>query len=150
MQHRSIGITALAFSSVMIGLYCQYAAMALILAGSVFTPTGSTPAAIALLVGVVFLGLTVAAYFVGYGFWTRKHWSWAGGIALFGVLVGASLVLSFMATDYLSSVSPAVVAVIAVWYLNRPAIRAELLGEKEPARTQSAAPEALEAAGPVR
>ena len=150
MHDRSFGVTVLAFSSVMVGLYCQFGAIALILMGSVFTPTGSTPAAFALVIGAVFLGLTFAAYFLGYGFWTRKHWSWAGGIALFGVLVGASLVLSFISSSYLSSVSPIVVAAIAVWYLNRPVIRAELLGEPEPSTTESPATEKLEAPSPLR
>ena len=150
MRKRSFGVTVLAFSSVMIGLYCQFGAIALILAGSVFTPTGSTPAAFALVIGAVFLGLTFAAYFLGYGFWTRKHWSWAGGIALLGVLVGASLVLSFISSSYLSSISPIVVASFAVWYLNRPVIRAELLGQPEPSQDKSSAPEALEVPSPVR
>ena len=150
MHHRSFGVTVLAFSSVMVGLYCQFGALALILAGSVFTPTGSTPAAFALLLGATFLGLTFAAYFLGYGFWTRKHWSWAGGIALFGVLVGTSLVLSFVSSSYLSSVSPIIVSVIAVWYLNRPVIRAELLGQPEPSTSEPAASDVREATSPVR
>lgn len=150
MHQRSLGVTVLAFGSVMVGLYCQFAAVALILLGSVFTPVGSTPAAIALLLGAVFLGLTVAAYFLGYGFWTRKHWAWAGGLALVAVLAVASLALSFTATSFLSSVSPVITAALAVWFLHRPAVRAELLGDPRPFVSPRTAHDALEAAGHVR
>ena len=40
------------------------------------------------------MGLTVAAYLLGYGFWTGKHWSWAGGMVVFAVwVIGASIFL---------------------------------------------------------
>ena len=146
MQKRSFGVTTLAFSSVMVGLYCQFAAITLMLAGSVFTPTGSISGAITLLLGAVFLGTMVAAYFLGYGFWTRKHWSWAGGAALFGVLAGSSLVLSVMASNYLSSITPLVAGVLVVWYLNRPAIKAELLGQSQPEQVQAAGADGLKSA----
>ncbi|MEA2026628.1 MAG: hypothetical protein U9O18_08045, partial [Chloroflexota bacterium] len=61
MRHRSFGVTALAFSSIMVAIYGQYAAIALLLTGSAFTPAGSFQAAIALITGAVFLGLTLAA-----------------------------------------------------------------------------------------
>ena len=150
MQKRSFGVTTLAFSSVMVGLYCQFAAITLMLAGSVFTPTGSISGAIALFLGAVFLGTMVAAYLLGYGFWTRKHWSWAGGVALFGVLAGASLALSVTASDYLSSITPLVAGVLVVWYLNRPDIKAELLGQSPSKQVQDVAPDGLKGAEPAR
>ena len=152
MEKRSFGVTALDFSSVMIGLYCQFAAIALILLGSTYVPTGSQPAAITLVLGTTFLGLTFAAYFVGYGLWMGKHWSWAGAIALLGVFAGASLALSVLSSNYLSTLVPIVVAAIGVWSLNRPAIRAELLGEAATERQTkevAEAPEGLEAAEPA-
>lgn len=150
MQDRSFGVTTLAFSSVMVGLYSQFAAITLLLAGSVFTPAGSSSGAFALVLGALFLGLSGAAYFLGFGFWTRKHWSWAGGVALFGVLAGASLALSFMSTNFLSSIMPLVAGALVVWYLNRPAIKAELLGRSQPKESQAAAPDGLKGAEPAR
>jgi glucan phosphoethanolaminetransferase (alkaline phosphatase superfamily) len=151
MRERSLGVTVLAFGSVMVGLYCQFAAIALILLGSVFTPAGSAPAAIALLVGATFLGLTVAAYFLGYGFWMRKQWSWAGGHILVAVLAMTSLALSFTATSFLSSISPVITAVLTVWLLHRPAIRAELLHEtRPPVSSAPAVRNVLEAARTTR
>lgn len=133
MQDRSLGVTALAFSSVMIGLYCQFAAIILILTGSVFTAAGSMHAAVALVNGAIFMGLTVAAYFVGYGLWTRKHWSWAGSVSLLVVFIGANVMLSALSTNVISSVLPAAGAVLGIWYLHRPAIKTELLGSTTPA-----------------
>ena len=150
MRQRSLSIIVLAFSSVMIGLYCQFAAVALILTGSVFTVAGSTPAAITLVIGATFLGLTVGAYFLGYGLWTRKHWSWAGSIALLAVLVGASLALSVISSSYISSISPVFVAIVGAWYLNRPAIKAGLLGPAEPTESEAKLSDRLEAAEPAR
>ncbi len=130
MRPRSLGVTTLAFSSVMVGLYCQFATIALILTGSVFVVAGSRHADLALFTGTVFLGLTVAAYFLGYGLWTRRHWSWAGAIALFLVFVGANVVLSVVSGNVLNTLVPALGAIVGIWYLHRPAIKAELLGEK--------------------
>ncbi len=128
MKNRSSGIAILAFSSVLIGIYCQFAAVALILTGSVFSASGSVYAGFALIIGSLFFGLTFAAYFLAYGFWTRKDWSWAGGIALVITLVVASMALSVLSTNFTSTVLPLAAAVAGVWYLNRAEIKAELTG----------------------
>ena len=73
MRDRPLGLTALAFSSIMVALYCQMAAIVLLLMGSVFTAAGSMPGAVVLFVGTVFLGLAVASYLLGFGFWTGKQ-----------------------------------------------------------------------------
>jgi hypothetical protein len=150
MQERSHGVTTLAYSSVLIGLYCQFAAIALILTGSVYAPSGEPSAAMALLLGALFFGLTFASYFLGYGFWTRKHWSWAGGIALFVTLVVASAALSIISTDFVSTLMPLAAAVAGIWYLNRPAVKAELLGTEVPEKAPTAVPDSLEGAQPAR
>ena len=133
MRQRSFGVTALSFSSVMVALYSQFAAIALLLTASVFTAAGSTPAAFVLLLGAVFLGLTIAAYAVGYGFWARKQWSWTAGMALLVVFAVANVVLSAISANFISSILPAFAAIAAVWYLQRPAIKAELTGDAAPA-----------------
>jgi len=100
--------------------------------------------------GALFFGLAVAAWFVAYGLWTRKHWSWAGAIALFAVLVALNLVASAAASSYISSIVPAAAAAICVWHLLRAPIKAELLGREVPVRAAARVPEALEAAGGAR
>ncbi len=149
MRHRSFGVTALAFSSVMVAIYGQYAAIALLLTGSAFTSTGSLQAAIALITGAVFLGLTVAAYVVGFGLWARKHWAWAGGVAVFVVFAIANVLLSAIATNLISAVLPSAGAMVAVWYLHRPATRTELLGTEMPAAASVQVGGTIEAAGAV-
>ena len=149
MRHRSLGVTTLAFSSIMVALYCQVAAIALLLTGSVFTAAGSMQGAVALITGAVFLGLTFAAYLVGYGFWTAKHWSWAGGIVVFAVLIGASVFLSIISSNFGSALLPAVGAVVAIAYLQRSSVRAELLGSEPIADRSRTAPDRIDAAEPV-
>ena len=150
MRPRSLGVTTLAFSSVMVGLYCQFAAIALILTGSVFVVAGSRHAELALFTGTVFLGLTVAAYFLGYGLWTRRHWSWAGAIALFLVFLGANVVLSVVSGNMMNSVVPTIGAVVGIWYLHRPAIKAELLGDKAAIGMMAPTRDSREIAQPAR
>jgi hypothetical protein len=150
MRERSFSVTALAFSSVMVALYCQVAAIGLMLTGAAFSPSGSVHAAVAFANGALFFGLAVAAWFVAYGLWTRKHWSWAGAISLFGVLVVLNLIASTAASSYISSLVPAAAATICVWHLLRAPIKAELLGTEVPVRATARVPEALEAAGGAR
>ncbi len=149
MQERSMEVTALAFFSVMVALYSQMAAIALILGGSIFAAAGSMHGAAALITGAVFLGVAVAAYAIGYAFWTRRHWSWAGGMVVFTSLIGVNLVLSLISGNPLSAILPVAGSVIAIWQLQRPAIRAELLGT-EFVEGGSPATEALETAEALR
>jgi len=149
MQERSIGVTALAVCSVVVALYCQFAAVALILTGAVYSPTGSMEAAWAIVIGTLFFGLTFTSYFLGYGFWARKHWSWAGGIVVLVTLVVASMSLSLLATSFISSVLPISAAVAGIWFLNRPAIKAELLGPEDQASASISVHDAMNAAEPA-
>ena len=153
MKKRSLGLTVLAFSSVIVGLYSQIAAIALILVGSVFTVAGSVHAGAALVLGAVYLGVTGAAYFVGFGFWTTRHWAWAGGMILFGALIVVSVALVLLTTNLLASFGPLIGSAVAIWYLRRPATKAELLGtEAAPAdetETQTTS-DTLESPQPAR
>ena len=149
MRERSLGVTTLAFASVMVALFCQFAAVALIMMGSLFAVAGSVPAVFTLVLGAVFLGLAFAAYFQGYGFWARKHWSWAGGVTLFVVFAVANVVLSTIATNFVSTILPALGAIVAVLYLHRPAVKAELLGQPEAAAATAPVTADLKGAEPA-
>ncbi len=82
-QKRPLGITALAFTSIVVGLYSQVTAIALLLGGMVGGVFSADITAVVIAIGALNLGLMGAAYFVGFGFWTQRHWSWAGGIVVF-------------------------------------------------------------------
>ncbi len=150
MKKRSYGVTALAFSSVLIALYCQFGAVALILTGSVFSRSGVEHATLALVLGALFFGLTFASYFLAYGYVTRKSWAWAGGIAFFAAFVVANLGLSVVSSNYISTVLPLAGAIVAIWYLNRPAVKAEFLGDEATVEPRATVPDALEIAEPAR
>ena len=149
MQKRSFGVTTLAFSSVMVALYCQFAAVALIITGSVFSQSGSAYAAASFALGALFFGLTFASYFLAYGFWTGKSWAWVGGMALFATLAIASVVLSDISTNFVSTGLPLAAAVAGVWYPNRPTVKAERRGTETPAAAGVRTTSGLEAAEPA-
>jgi K+ transporter len=127
-QERPLGITALAFVSVMVGLYCQIAAIALLLGAMLGGVFGSDLTGVVIIMGALNLGLMAAAYFLGYGFWTQRHWSWAGGIVVFSTLIVTSILLMLVSTNVLSALVPSLGAAAAIWYLFRPATKALLLG----------------------
>jgi hypothetical protein len=125
---RPLGITAMAFASIIVGIFCQVAAMALLLGGTLAGVAGTDMAAAMLILGAVYLGLMVAAYFVGYGFWSQRRWSWAGGIVVFGTLIVLSLFMLLLSANVLSVLLPGGAAAASIWYLLRPETRARLLG----------------------
>jgi len=150
MRHRSFGVTALAFGSIMAALYCQVAAIALLLTGSVFTAASSMDGAVALVTGAIFLGLTAAAYLVGFGFWTGKHWSWAGGLVVFAALIGANVLLSIISGTFVSALLPSIGAVVALVYMQRPSVRSELLGTQQGKDASVSVTDTMDAAEPAR
>ena len=149
MQPRSHSVTILAYSAVMVGLFCQFAAAALLITGSVLALSGEASAMVTLVIGALFFGLTFASYFVAYGFFTRKSWSWAGGTILFVTLVVASVALSFVASNFVATVLPLAAAVVGIWHLKRPAVKAELLGTEVPVAASVKVPGSLDGAEPT-
>jgi hypothetical protein len=125
--HRPLGITALAFASVVTGIYSQVASAALLLGGTVSGVLGASDTRLVLVLGAMFFGLMVAAYLVGFGFWTQRHWSWAGGIVVFSSLIAASVLLASVG-GVLSATALILGACAAIAYLLRPTTRALLLG----------------------
>jgi hypothetical protein len=138
MRKRSFGVITLAYMAVMVALYAQMGAIALMLGGAAFTAMGSLEGALSLVLGALYLGLAVAAYVMVYAFWTRKHWSWAGGVVVFATLIVASLLLTLLSADPMAAPFPLLGGVAGLWLLQRPAVKAQLLGD--PARATDAVP----------
>ena len=126
-RKRPLGITALAFTSVIVGIFCQVAAMALLLGGTLSGVAGTDMASALLILGAIYLGLMGAAYFVGYGFWSLRHWSWAGGIVVYVTLIVVSVAMLLLSANVLSVVGPVGGSVAAIWYLLLPSTKAHLL-----------------------
>jgi hypothetical protein len=127
-QKRPLGITALAFTSIVVGLYSQVAAIALLLGGMLGGVFSADSTAIVIAIGALYLGLMGAAYFVGFGFWTQRHWSWAGGIVVFSTVIVSSVALALITTNVVAALVPTLGAGAAIWYLLRPATKTQLLG----------------------
>ena len=65
------------------------------------------------------------------------------------MLVVASAALSLVASNFVSTILPLATAVVGIWYLNRPAIKAELLGTEMPAQVPVVTHESLKGAEPA-
>jgi MFS family permease len=127
-QKRPLGITALAFASVAVGTYCLVAAIALLLGGALGGAFGADQTVVIIAIGALYLGVMAAAYLVGYGLWTQRPWSWAGGIVVFITLIVASVALALIANNVVAALVPSLGAGAAIWYLLRPTTKSQLLG----------------------
>lgn len=150
MRDRSLSVVALAFMSLMVALYAQMGAVPLLLGGSVFASLGSMQGAAALALGALFLSLALAAYAVGYGTWTRKHWSWSGAVTAFTTLIALNVMLALLSANLLAAPLPIVSGAVGLWLLSRPAVRAELLGLPAPVPSRVRGTDGLEVAEGAR
>ena len=154
MTKRSFGITVLAFSTIMVALYSQYAALSLIVTGSVFAPSGELAAVLTIITGAVFTGLTAASYVVGVALWLRKSWAWGWAMGIYLTFFVANAFLSVLVGNFGSSILPTIGVAAAVVYLNRPQVRAELRDSSEsttvPASVSTQMGERLDAPEPAR
>ena len=103
MRERSLGITALAFLSIMVGIVAQYGGLSMLLVGTWGAYAGADVGVPMLIVGSLFLGITVAAYLIAFGFWFQKHWSWAGGVVIFISYAAAAVVSAAMSGNAMAA-----------------------------------------------
>ena len=132
MHTRSLGTLTLAFTAVMVALHAQLAAVVLMLGGGFFSTFGSVQGAAALVLGIVYLGIAVAAYATAAGTWLHKPWAWTVGMAAFGTLIAASLLLTILSGSLMAAPLPLILSGIGIGLLTRPAIKAEMLGGEVP------------------
>ena len=133
MKQRPISVTALAVAAVALGLYAMVAAIAMLLGGSIGTFAGADAGVAVMVLGAVMLGVGMASYFVGYGFWMQQPWSWVGGLTVAGVTVVAMLAMGLVGASYTSLVLPIVLGLTMIWYLLRPTVRDVLVPREAPA-----------------
>jgi len=127
-QERAPATLALALGAVLAGMYSQVLATGLLLRGVLVTGAGSDLTTATLLLGAVHVAVAVVAYAAAHGLWTGRRWSWSAGLFVFGVLIVASCLRLFVATDIASAVIVTVLAAVAIWQLLQPATRARLVG----------------------
>ena len=151
MTKRSFGVTVLAFSTIMVALCSQYAALSLLVTGSVFAPSGQLAAYLTIITGAVFTGVTAASYVVGVALWLRKSWAWGWAMGIYLTFFVANAFLSVLVGNFWSSILPTIGVAAVVVYLNRPQVRAELRGSTDSASASATTPirERLEAPKPA-
>ena len=137
MQNRSLKASALSFASISVALYGLVAGIALLMAGTIATIGGSDRGVAMIVLGAIMFATGVTAFFVGYGFWSKKHWSWAGGIVIFSVMMGAVVAMGVIGANVQNLLLPFSLGVIAILYLLRPGARATFLGTSALAEDQA-------------
>ena len=140
MRERSLGVTALAVASVIIGVYSLVGGIAFMIAGVFGTAFDVSPGSAVMWLAALFLGLSAAALFVGGAFWLQKPLAWAGGMVVFSALIAVNVLAVILGSGIVGAILPVIVAAGAMVYLARPQIKAELLGsdssaEPDPALT---------------
>lgn len=111
---RPLGITIIAVLAFIAGVFGLLASLA------VFGLGGG----LAVVSGLITLGIGVAEIAMGYGFWTLKSWSWRLGVTL--VFVNPAWEIArflFRGADPLNLLIAIVFAAIWLYYLNMPSIR---------------------------
>jgi hypothetical protein len=125
-NHRPIGLTALAFASLAMGMYAQLVAMAVIIGGVVFGMLGTSDMVVLIILGPVYLGIMLGGYVLAFGFWTQRAWAFRGGIAVYAAFIAGNVVLASVAVDPSSAIATAIGAAVGLAYLVRLATRASL------------------------
>ena len=153
MAKRSLGVTVLAASTIMVAIYSQYAALSLLVGGSALASSGELTRLITGTTATAFVGLTVAGYVVGVALWMRRAWSrgWAMGFYL--TFFVANALLAALLGNFGSAVLLTIGVAVAVVFLHRPRVRAELQGAKGSSRAsvvgEAPITERVEAPGPA-
>jgi hypothetical protein len=151
MHKRSIAVTVLAFSTVMLAIYSQYAAISLLLTGSAFIAGGGIAAVLTLIDGAAFLALAALGYTVAFGLWTRRAWARTNAIALYVTFLVANVMLSLLADNFISAIVPTIAVVVGIVLLRRADVREELRTAEPVAALEGVrVAEVTPAAGPVR
>jgi hypothetical protein len=131
MTRRSNGVTVLAFLTVVVAIFSQYAAISLLLTGRMAEAAGPLEAGLTLVTGVAFLGLTAVAYAAGFGLWFRRAWATRAAALVYITLFAANVSLAVLYTNLATAVVMTVGSATALVYLRRPAVRAEIEGVLE-------------------
>jgi hypothetical protein len=128
MQNRSLRATALSLASISVAVYGLVAGIALFMVGTIATFGGSDRGVAMLVLGAIMFATGMTALFVGYGFWSKKDWSWAGGIVIFSVMMVAIVAMGVIGANVQNLLLPFSLGVIAILYLLRPGTRVTFLG----------------------
>ena len=153
MAKRSLGVTVLAASTIMVALYSQYAALTLLVGGSALASSGDLSRLITATTATAFVGLTAAGYVVGVALWMRKAWSRRWAMGFYPAFFVANAFLAALLGNFGSAVLLTIGVAGAVVFLRRPRVRAELQGARGPSRaplgTEAPIIERVEAPGPA-
>ena len=128
MPRRPIGVTVLAAGTALVAIFSQYAAIALLLTDRASRAPSPLESGLTLVTGLVFVSLAVLAYGVSVGLWFRRGWARPGAIVVYATLFVASTSLSVLLLNFSTCLVLGLAVVVALVYLRRPSVRAEIAG----------------------
>jgi hypothetical protein len=105
-KHRPLGITIIAILAVLSGL-------AWLANGAIFLIVG---------IGIAYLAIGIACFFVAYGIWIGRDWAWT--ITLIVSVIGIILGISSLAIGNVGSIVNVIIFAVIIYYLYRPNVKA--------------------------
>jgi hypothetical protein len=135
MQHRSSGVTALALLATVQGIYGFVAAIALLFGGTLGLYVAAESGFWTMILGALFLALSLMSFGLGAGLWTTRPWSWMMGLVVYGAWVVVNVATIFVGASLFSIIMPVALSVGVIWFLLQPRIKGELLGNAPSSHT---------------
>ncbi len=126
MKDRPLPVVALTLLAAGLGAATLVAGMALTGVSQLgFLLGDGRNSTLASLFGVAQLVVGVSSLVLAFGFWLQRSWAWGLGLAVFGLsLVIDVLCLAASVASIGSIIFLAAVAVLVVWYLYQPKVKA--------------------------
>jgi hypothetical protein len=124
MRSRPMGITVLAVLAVVTGILSLVSGLALLGVGGLSIKGAGAVGGNVLALGALTFALAPVALGLGFGFWSRKPWAWAAGLAVYSASIGISVFAVLLAGASLITVAVEVgIAIFVIVYLLQPKVR---------------------------
>jgi uncharacterized membrane protein HdeD (DUF308 family) len=105
-NHRPLGVTIIAFLTVIGGLIFLGSGLVLLIVG----------------IGVILLALGIAYLVMAYGLWKGRGWSWT--ITLILMVIGIIVAIASIVAGNGASIVSIIIHAVVIYYLYRPNVKA--------------------------
>jgi uncharacterized membrane protein (DUF2068 family) len=126
MLGRSRTVTYLSFVSLAAAIVWLAAGMAFLAGGGVATALGAPTGGETMALGAALFAIAIVAFGVAYGFWRSLSWARTAALVVFALSVVLNVFAVIIGASIMSAILPVALAVVALWYLMQPTVRAEL------------------------
>jgi hypothetical protein len=125
MKPRPSSVMVLGALTIVGGILSFIGGWWLMVDGSVGSAFGAASGTAVLILGSLMFGTGLASLAVGYGLWALRHWAWSGAFVVFCVSIFIDAVsVALAGANPLDVTVDVAVAVLVMWYLLQPRMRA--------------------------